>query len=167
MTGKLGPTPAARRARSACAISGSAARAAALRARLAAPVRVAPRPRPSSCSRSPSTSLVCSRPRRTKRSTRFCASLAVIWPRSTASVTASSMRSRVSIIRSSGRTRLRVSASRSSAAVLPANSVGAVAVDAALRARRCAVCWRPRAWPPRFAAVSRVVLLFLAPFRFA
>jgi hypothetical protein len=72
------------------------------------------------------------------------------------------------MIRLSGRMTPRVIASRSSATFLPEKSSGVreAAVDAAaaapspaLRAPFCAVCWRPRALPPAFAARLRAGLL--------
>src|SRR5436305_2761058 len=168
MIGKLGPTPAMRRARSACATTGSAAVSArlpalpaALRARPRSPLeRISFRPRPSSCSRSPSTLSVCSRPRCTIAVTIACASSAVTRPRSTASFTTSSTRSRVSRNRLNGRMRLLVSVSRSSAALLPLKSLPAfAAAEPVWLARLRAVCWRPRARPPADAARLRAVLL--------
>jgi hypothetical protein len=85
-------------------------------------------------------------------------------PRSTASFTTSSIRSRVSMIRLSGRMTPLVMASRSSATFLPEKSspVRADAADAAdaavwpaLRAPLAALCCRPRALPPAFAARLR------------
>ena len=56
--------------------------------------------------------------------------------------------------------RLLVSASRSSAALLPLKSLPAfAAADPVWLARFCAVCWRPRARPPADAARLRAVLL--------
>ena len=72
-----------------------------------------------------------------------CASSAVTWPRSTASLSTCSMRSRVMSIMSSGRIRFWRSASRSSAIVFAeksALSAGFVAAFAALAAPFCAVC---------------------------
>ena len=77
----------------------------------------------------------------------------------------SSMRSRDRITRLSGRTIPRPSASRKSRIALPATSepdadaaaaAGCVAREAVWPARFCAVCWRPRAWPPRLAAARRL-----------
>src|SRR3954447_720484 len=162
--GKLGPTPAARRARSAWASTGSAWS----RARFAAPRAASPTclralaPGCSSDSRSPITLLVCSRPRCTRPCTIDCASSAVTRPRSTASFTTSSMRSRVIMIRLSGRMTPFVIASRSSATFLPEKSRlrAAEAADSpVLRAAFCACCCRPRALPPALAARLRAALL--------
>ena len=63
------------------------------------------------------------------------------------------------MIRLKGRIRLLVSASRSSAALLPLNSAAAPPAAApVLRACLRAVCWRPRARPPFCAARLRAVL---------
>ena len=165
--------PAARRARSAWASTGSAcftaclralevASSTCLRARRAAvvprlravPVRpsISSRLRPSSCSRSDSTSLVCLRPRSTISVTRRWASSVVTRPRFTASAIASSIRSRRA-------------------------SPGRAGRSGAWRSPRAA---RPRSWPrsrcsarlassaaPFFAAVERLRAAFLrvaAPF---
>src|SRR3954469_2675663 len=83
-------------------------------------------------------------------------------PRSTASFTTSSIRSRVIMIRLSGRMTPRVMASRSSATFLPEKSsprAAAAADSPACRAPFCACCCRPRAFPPAFAARLRAVLL--------
>src|SRR3954465_14061048 len=162
--GKLGPTPAARRARSAWASTGSAWS----RARFAAPRAASPTclralaPGCSSDSRSPITLLVCSRPRVTRLWTIDCASSAVTRPRSTASFTTSSMRSRVIMIRLSGRMTPLVIASRSSATFLPEKSRlrAAEAADSpAARAPFSAVCCRARALPPALAARLRAAVL--------
>src|SRR3954471_4802988 len=162
--GKLGPTPAARRARSAWASTGSAWS----RARFAAPRAASPTclralaPGCSSDSRSPITLLVCSRPRCTRLCTIDCASSAVTRPRSTASFTTSSMRSRVIMMRLSGRMTPFVIASRSSATFLPEKSrLRAVeAADSpAVRAPFCAFCCRARALPPALAARLRAAVL--------
>jgi hypothetical protein len=72
------------------------------------------------------------------------------------------------MMRLSGRITPRVIASRSSATFFPEKSSGvrALAADAAaaapspaLRAPVCAVCWRPRALPPAFAARLRAGLV--------
>src|SRR5205085_12571872 len=104
----------------------------------------------------------CLRPRSSRVRTRSWASSPVIRPRETASWTTSSMRSRVNITRLSGATIPRVMASRTSAALRPlppaaedARRTGFDAADPVLRARFCAVCWRPRAFPPLLAAVFR------------
>src|SRR4051812_35666951 len=189
--------PALRRALSARAMPGSAASRARERARvvasstclrarpaasvprLRAPVVAPPtslRPRPSSCSRSPSTSLVCWRPRVRMPCTSSWASSAVTRPRETASSKTSSIRSRVTITMLSGAISREVSASRSSATFLPEKSsprdsaaaAGLVAADAVLLACLRAVCWRPRALPPAFAARLRagaLALLLLARLR--
>src|SRR4051794_36900187 len=139
--GNDGPTPAARRARSARTRSGSAALRAApaasptdLRAPRAAstlrsrtsPVRSSnrERPRPSSCSRSFITSSVCCRPTVNSACPSWVASSRVIRPRLTTSSRASSMRWRLIMTISRGRIRLLVSAWRNSATALPENSVG-------------------------------------------
>src|SRR5215217_1996727 len=176
--------PAVRRARSARAMPGSAALRArvvasstCLRARPAASVPrlraplVRPstslRPRPSSCSRSPSTSLVCCRPRDRMPCTSSWASSAVTLPRATASSNTSSIRSRVTITMFSGAIRREVRASLSSATFLPeksrprdcASAAGFVAAEAALPACLRAVCCRPRALPPALAARLRPAAL--------
>src|SRR4051794_13702431 len=105
---------------------------------------------------------VCSRPCCTRPCTIDCASSAVMRPRSTASFTTSSIRSRVSMIRLSGRITPFVIASRSSATFLPEKSsprAAAAALSPVCLAAFCAVCWRPRALPPAFAARLRAVLL--------
>src|SRR4051794_33236759 len=151
--GKLGPTPAARRARSACASTGSAAEAARERARSSGP-----RPRPRSCSRSLSTSLVCLRPSSSKPAATFWASSVVIRPRETASASTSSIRSRVSITRWRGWMRFLRNISRSSAALLAETSLaGCDALSAVRLAWLRARCWRPRALPPLRAAVFRAL----------
>src|SRR4051812_27023896 len=171
--------PAVRRARSACAIAGSAASRATFVALPTAPrtplravvarsrasvVRfsISSRPRPSSDSRSPSTLSVCWRPRCTRSVTIDCASSAVMRPRSTASFTTSSMRSRVSITRLSGRMTPRVIASRTSATDLPEKSnrsaaalAGAVAAEAALRPVPAALPARGRPLVERVCAALR------------
>src|SRR3954463_8334158 len=166
--GTLGPTPAARRARSAWASTGSAWS----RARLVAP-RAASRtclrarfatvgPLCNSPSRSPMTVSVCSRPRATRPWTIDCASSAVTRPRSTASFTTSSMRSRVIMIRLSGRMTPFVIASRSSATFLPEKSRlrAAEAADwPAAAPPFCAFCCLARALPPALAARLRAALL--------
>ena len=89
----------------------------------------------------------------------LCASAAVMRPRSTASLSTSSMRSRVSITISSGPIRFLRSASRSSATVLastPALRAPRAAVRAVVFAALRAFCWRPRAWPPFLAAAVRL-----------
>jgi hypothetical protein len=81
-------------------------------------------------------------------------------PRSTASSTASSMRWRVSSTISIGPIRFFFSASRNSATVLastPALLAGLDAARAVVVAALRAFCWRPRAWPPFFAAALRLV----------
>src|SRR5215216_6097412 len=85
-------------------------------------------------------------------------------PRSTASLSTSSIRSRVSITMSIGRMRFLRSASRNSATVFastPARRAGVAAVLAVLLAALRARCCRPRAWPPFFAAAARFVELVL------
>jgi hypothetical protein len=66
------------------------------------------------------------------------------------------------MIRFRGRITPRVIASRSSATFLPEKSsprAAAAALSPAWRAPFCACCWRPRAFPPAFAARLRAVLL--------
>lgn len=70
------------------------------------------------------------------------------------------MRWRVSITISMGPIRFLRIASRNSATVLastPALFAGLDAVRAVVFAALRAFCWRPRAWPPFFAAALRVV----------
>src|SRR4051812_10790577 len=105
---------------------------------------------------------VCSRPRCTRPCTIDCASSAVTRPRSTASFTTSSMRSRVIMIRLSGRITPFVIASRSSATFLPEKSrlrAAEAADPPALRAPFSAFCWRARALPPALAARLRAAVL--------
>src|SRR5215213_5492865 len=81
-------------------------------------------------------------------------------PRSTAWSSASSMRWRVRSTISIGPIRFLRSASRNSATLLastPALLAGFDAVRAVVFAALRACCWRPRAWPPFFAAALRFV----------
>src|SRR5207302_873656 len=79
-----------------------------------------------------------------------------------ASLMTSSIRSRVTMIRLNGRIRLLVSASRTSAGLLPLTSAPApLAAVPVLRACLRAVCWRPRARPPFCAARLRALLPLL------
>src|SRR4051794_8710181 len=166
--------PAASRARERAFVVASPtclrARPAASVPRLRAPLRADPTSlvaRPSNVSRSPSTSLVCWRPRWSMPWSSSCASSAVTRPRATASSRTSSMRSRVSITRLSGVISRCASASRSSPTFLPEKSrprscalaAGLVAALAPRPAVLRAACWRPRALPPALAARVRDALL--------
>ena len=110
--------------------------------------------------------MVCLRPRLSRLPTRSWASPRVMRPRSTASSTIDSIRSRVSITRSSGRTTCWRSASRSSATFLaersapplrrlPPRALGRAALGAALPGRALALA-------VLFLAVLFLAVLFLA-----
>src|SRR5918998_1291805 len=91
-----------------------------------------------------------------------CASRAVTRPWSTASPSTSSIRSREIRTISIGLMRFLRSASRNSATVFastPARRAPRDAVFAVVEAVFCAFCWRPRAWPPFFAAALREAVL--------
>ena len=106
------------------------------------------------------TSLVCLRPRSTSPVIRSCASSVVTRPRLTASLTASSMRSRVSISSPIGSTRPLEMASRSSAALVADAAAASARACVALRAFGDLVA-ALRLAAPFFAAVERFVWLAL------
>ena len=177
--GKFGPTPAARRARSACASAGDAARTARLRAPDACFARRSDRAAgrlahargasldlvaaaAEQLSRSFITSFVCLRPRFEQSRWRVpCASADVMRPRSTASLQRllDALAGEHHHLHRDDQVLAKRLAELGDGLGLDARrcSRGVAAVRAVVFAALRAFCWRPRACPPFFAAAVRFV----------